>query len=80
MRWESGDSLSLVFADLDHFKAFNDTHGHQLGDQVLKLVGKTLHDLVKGKDTATRYGGRGIRNHPARYHKRRRNGGCGKHS
>jgi len=54
---ESGDSLSLVFADLDHFKAFNDTHGHQLGDQVLKLVGKTLHDLVKGKDTAARYGG-----------------------
>ena len=54
---ESGDSLSLVFADLDHFKTFNDTHGHQLGDQVLKLVGKTLHDLVKGKDTAARYGG-----------------------
>ena len=54
---QSGDSLSLVFADLDHFKSFNDTHGHQLGDQVLKLVGKTLHDLVKGKDTAARYGG-----------------------
>ena len=54
---ESGDSLSLVFADLDHFKSFNDTHGHQLGDQVLKLVAKTLHDLVKGKDTPARYGG-----------------------
>ena len=54
---ESGDSLSLVFADFDHFKSSYDTHGHQLGDQVLKLVAKTLHDLVKGKDTPARYGG-----------------------
>lgn len=54
---ESGQPLSLILADLDHFKTFNDTYGHQLGDQVLRLVGKSLHDSVKGKDTAARYGG-----------------------
>ena len=53
----SGEPLSLILADLDHFKNFNDAHGHQLGDQVLRLVGRTLHDSVKGKDTAARYGG-----------------------
>ena len=54
---ESGQPLSLILADLDHFKTFNDTYGHQLGDQVLRLVGKALYDSVKGKDTAARYGG-----------------------
>ena len=54
---DSGQPLSLILADLDHFKTFNDTYGHQLGDQVLRLVGKALHDSVKGKDTAARYGG-----------------------
>ena len=46
-----------MFIDLDRFKAVNDTYGHQLGDQVLRLVGKALYDSVKGKDTAARYGG-----------------------
>lgn len=54
---QSGQPLSLILADLDHFKSFNDTYGHQLGDQVLRLVGKALFDSVKGKDTAARYGG-----------------------
>lgn len=53
----SGETLSLIFADIDNFKNFNDTHGHQLGDQVLRLVGRTLHSSLKGKDTAARYGG-----------------------
>ena len=53
----SGEPLSIIFADVDHFKQFNDNHGHALGDQVLRLVGKILHDCVKGKDTAARYGG-----------------------
>jgi diguanylate cyclase len=53
----SGEPLSLIFADVDHFKQFNDMHGHALGDQVLRLVGKILHDCVKGQDTAARYGG-----------------------
>ncbi len=55
---EAYDSpLSLIIADLDHFKSFNDTHGHQVGDQVLKVVGRTLIQCVKGQDTAARYGG-----------------------
>jgi diguanylate cyclase len=49
--------LSLLFIDIDHFKKFNDTYGHQLGDQVLRLVAKTLTDCVKGRDVAARYGG-----------------------
>ncbi len=54
---ENGTALSLILADIDHFKRFNDTHGHQLGDQVLRLVGRTLHASVRGLDTAARYGG-----------------------
>lgn len=54
---ESGTPLSLIIADLDHFKNFNDTHGHQVGDQVLKVVGRTLIQCIKGQDTAARYGG-----------------------
>ena len=49
--------LCLLMIDIDHFKLFNDTHGHQLGDQVLKLVAKYMTDCIKGLDTACRYGG-----------------------
>lgn len=54
---ESGAAFSLVLMDIDHFKAFNDNYGHQVGDQVLRLVARTLLDGVKGRDTACRYGG-----------------------
>jgi diguanylate cyclase len=54
---ETGEPLSLLMADIDHFKSFNDTYGHQLGDQVLRLVARTLTESVKGRDTAARYGG-----------------------
>jgi diguanylate cyclase len=54
---EAGEPLSLLIADIDHFKRFNDTWGHLIGDQVLKLVARTLTDTVKGRDTPTRYGG-----------------------
>lgn len=54
---ESGDPLCLVMVDIDHFKHFNDTYGHQMGDQVLKLIGATLSQSVKGRDTPARYGG-----------------------
>ena len=50
-------TLSLLMIDIDHFKKFNDTYGHLIGDQVLRLVSKTLVDSIKGKDTAARYGG-----------------------
>lgn len=49
--------LSLLMLDIDHFKTFNDTYGHQVGDQVLKLVARTLKDGVKGRDLPARYGG-----------------------
>lgn len=49
--------LCLLMVDIDHFKAFNDTHGHQIGDEVLKIVSKTLTDCVKGMDIVARYGG-----------------------
>jgi diguanylate cyclase len=54
---ETGEPLALLFIDIDRFKRFNDTYGHQLGDQVLRLVARTLTDCVKGRDTAARYGG-----------------------
>jgi diguanylate cyclase len=49
--------LSLLMIDIDHFKSFNDNYGHQVGDQVLKLVARTLKEGVKGRDLPARYGG-----------------------
>lgn len=54
---ENDTPLSLLILDLDHFKSFNDNHGHQLGDEVLRLVGRCLVACTKGRDTAARYGG-----------------------
>ena len=53
----SGDPLSLLILDIDHFKRFNDSYGHQTGDQVLRLMAMTLKSNLKGKDIAARYGG-----------------------
>ncbi len=49
--------LCLLMVDIDHFKTFNDNHGHQMGDQVLRLVARSMSDCVKGQDTIARYGG-----------------------
>ncbi|MEQ9520467.1 MAG: GGDEF domain-containing protein [Parvibaculum sp.] len=49
--------LCLAMADIDFFKKFNDTFGHQAGDQVLRLVGRCFDSNVKGQDTPARYGG-----------------------
>ncbi|MCD8562719.1 MAG: GGDEF domain-containing protein [Alphaproteobacteria bacterium] len=54
---ESGQAFTLVMMDIDHFKSFNDNFGHQVGDQVLRLVARTLTDGIKGRDFAARYGG-----------------------
>jgi len=54
---ESKEPLSLVIGDIDHFKKFNDTFGHQTGDQVLRLVAFSIRETVKGRDLASRYGG-----------------------
>ena len=53
----SGEPLSLLMCDIDHFKQFNDTWGHQTGDQVLRLVANCISENVKGRDTAARFGG-----------------------
>lgn len=52
-----GEPVSLAMCDIDHFKVFNDTYGHQTGDQVLRLVGAAIKAAVKGRDIAARYGG-----------------------
>lgn len=50
-------TFALLMVDIDYFKSFNDNFGHQVGDQVLRLVARTLTDGVKGRDIAARYGG-----------------------
>lgn len=47
----------LLILDIDHFKVINDTYGHAIGDRAIKLVADTLKNQIKGKDTASRYGG-----------------------
>jgi diguanylate cyclase len=53
----SGQPLSLLMFDIDHFKSFNDSYGHLTGDQVLRLVGMSLKQTIKGQDITARYGG-----------------------
>lgn len=50
-------SFCLLVADVDHFKHFNDSYGHLLGDEVLKRVVQVMHQQVKGGDFVARYGG-----------------------
>lgn len=52
-----GDALTALVLDIDHFKTFNDTYGHAVGDQVLRLLAATLKEGIKGRDLAARYGG-----------------------
>lgn len=54
---EEKQPISIIFVDIDHFKSVNDTFGHQIGDMVLKRVGETLVECVKGRDLSARYGG-----------------------
>ena len=48
---------ALAYGDLDHFKILNDTHGHEAGDQALRLFARVLRDSVRPDDITARYGG-----------------------
>jgi diguanylate cyclase len=54
---QTNEPLSLMMADVDHFKQFNDKFGHLTGDQVLRLVAAAMKQNVKGQDIVARYGG-----------------------
>lgn len=49
--------LSVAMIDVDYFKTYNDTHGHQKGDQVLRTIGQLLIDSTADNDVVARYGG-----------------------
>ena len=53
----TGRRLSVAIVDLDDFKQVNEEHGHQMGDDVLRQVGRALRDNVRTYDTVARYGG-----------------------
>jgi diguanylate cyclase (GGDEF)-like protein len=52
-----GKKLALILCDIDHFKSVNDTHGHPMGDVVLKGVARTLQKEARTTDVVARYGG-----------------------
>lgn len=51
------DNLCFLMMDIDHFKAINDTHGHLMGDKVIRCVANVIKECVKGGDMVARYGG-----------------------
>jgi len=55
--YESRSSLSLVMFDIDNFKNYNDSMGHQMGDQILREVARILKTTCDGKGSVARYGG-----------------------
>jgi diguanylate cyclase len=52
-----GKPLCVAMVDLDHFKRFNDTHGHVAGDELLRQVARAWSDVIRPTDTMARYGG-----------------------
>ena len=54
---ESNGELSVLLIDIDFFKKVNDTHGHLVGDEILRLVATAMKESVKGKDMVSRFGG-----------------------
>ena len=54
---ENRAPFTLLMADIDHFKRFNDSFGHLIGDRVLRYVATQLRQCLKGQDKSFRYGG-----------------------
>jgi len=54
---ETGDELTCIMIDIDHFKRINDNYGHSAGDKVIKFVAKTLRLSAREQDIVSRYGG-----------------------
>ncbi len=57
MQDRGGEALVVLMLDIDHFKKFNDSFGHQAGDDVLRETGRLLGEAVRAQDLAARYGG-----------------------
>lgn len=57
IKFEPDKKFSIIMCDVDHFKNFNDTYGHQVGDVVLKEVANALNNSVRSSDIVARYGG-----------------------
>jgi diguanylate cyclase (GGDEF)-like protein/PAS domain S-box-containing protein len=53
----AGSDIAVMFLDVDHFKAINDTHGHAAGDETLREVARRVRDCVRTTDTVARLGG-----------------------
>ncbi len=53
----AGAPLCLIIADIDHFKRVNDTHGHLVGDHVIRITAAGIKNSIKGQDTVARIGG-----------------------
>jgi diguanylate cyclase (GGDEF)-like protein len=52
-----GHAVAIAMIDLDHFKAYNDAHGHRVGDELLRLLARKLREAFRTSDTVARYGG-----------------------
>ena len=52
-----GEQVGYLMSDIDHFKNFNDTYGHDMGDMVLRLVSDEIKKSIRNSDIAARYGG-----------------------
>ncbi len=53
----NGNTVGVLMIDIDHFKKVNDTHGHQMGDEVLKYVAATIRQNIRASDALGRFGG-----------------------
>ncbi|GAA6185233.1 diguanylate cyclase [Aliiglaciecola sp. NS0011-25] len=57
LRKRSANPLAILLLDVDYFKKFNDTYGHQAGDDCLKLIADTLSEILRSQDVLARWGG-----------------------